>query len=127
MLPRICQSPSRQCRRLQRSRTKKHALVPFAFKDDWLAAAAVFKKWTITAKIIPKDKASFTPRADAVHVQKLFQYKVREANEKARLELKTSTSDFCTSEQFDAILPPSLRYISKACGEKILEEIVSSK
>ena len=46
----------------------------FAFKDDWLAAAVVFKKWTITAKIIPKDKASFTPRADAVHVRKLFQY-----------------------------------------------------
>ena len=43
-------------------------------KDDWLAAAAVLKKWTIIAKIIPKDKASFTPRADAVHVQKLFQY-----------------------------------------------------
>jgi hypothetical protein len=45
-----------------------------AFKDDWLAAAAVFK---ITAKIIPKDKASFTPRADGVHVQRLFQYEVR--------------------------------------------------
>jgi hypothetical protein len=38
-----------------------------------------------------------------------------EANEKARLELKASTSDFCTSKPFGAIIPPSLRYISKAC------------
>ena len=48
----------------------------FAFKDDWFAAAAFFKKWTIIAKIIPKDKASFTPRTDAVPVQKLFQYAI---------------------------------------------------
>ena len=73
------------------------------------------------------NKVPLVHSADTVYVQKLFQDAVREANEKARLELKASTSDFFTSEQFDAIFPPSLRYISKACEEEILEEIVSRK
>ena len=121
----VAQSP------VQKTATLKGKEAPsrsFAFKDDW--AAAVFKKWKIAgnvAKIISKDKASLIPIADAVYVQKLFQDAVREANEKARLELKASTSDISTSEQFDAIFPPSLRYISKACEEEILEEIVSRK
>ena len=39
-------------------------------------ADAITGLWTIIAKIIPKDKASFTPRTDAVPVQKLFQYAI---------------------------------------------------
>jgi hypothetical protein len=77
-----------------------------------------FKKWRIIPKEIPKNEACLIHSADAVFEQKAFQDAVREANEKARLELKASTSDFCTSEQFDVIFPPSLR---KAYEEDILE------
>lgn len=57
--------------------------------------------------------------------EKLFWAAVREVNEKSLPELKGSTSDLYTSEQFEAIFS-SLRYISKACEEEILE-IVSRK
>ena len=57
-------------------------------------------------------------------MRKVFQDAVREANEKARLELEASTSDFCTSEQFDVIFAQSLRYINKAYEEEILEETI---
>ncbi|KAF8344586.1 hypothetical protein F5887DRAFT_1203881 [Amanita rubescens] len=46
-----------------------------------------------------------------------------EANEKARQELKASTANFCTSEQFDAMFPPNIRYISKAWEEEISEKV----
>src|SRR6266576_276839 len=68
---------------------------------------------------ITKDKRSLLPNADAEYMQKLlhhaaFLVAVMEANEKARQELKASTANFCTSEQFDAMFTPNLQYISKA-------------
>ena len=95
-----------------------------AFKDGWLAAAAVFKKWKITGNVAKKAKVSPIPSADAAYVQELFQNAVWAANRIARLELKASTSDFCTTEQFEVTFPPSLQYISKACEEEILENIL---
>ena len=94
------------------------------FKDGWLAAAAVFKKWKTTGSVAKKDKASPIPSADAAYVQELFQNAVWAANRIARLELKASTSGFCTAEQFDVTFPPSLQYISKACEKEILENIL---
>src|SRR6266576_5898267 len=90
---------------------------PSAFKDGWLATAAVFKKWKrqIAGKIT-KDKRSLLPNADAEYVQKLlhhaaFLIAVTEANEKARQELKASTANFCTTEHFDTMFPPNLQYM----------------
>ena len=86
---------------MQKTQTVKDKEVltrPLGFEDDWLVSTAVFKKWRITAKKIWEDKLCLVPSANAVFVQKDA---AREANEKARLELKPSTSDFCTSEQFD--------------------------
>ena len=102
---------------------------PSAFKDGWLATAAVFKKWKrqIAGKIT-KDKRSLLPHADAEYMQKLLHHAAflvasLEANEKARQELKASTANFCTSEQFDAMFPPNLQYISKAWEDEISEKI----
>jgi hypothetical protein len=102
---------------------------PSAFKDGWLATAAVFKKWKkqIAGKIT-KDKRSILPDADAEYMQRLLHHAAFlvasvEANEKARQELKTSTASFCTSEQFDAMFPPNLQYISKAWEEEISEKV----
>ena len=57
---------------------------------------------------ITKDKRSLLPNAGMEYMQRLLHHSaflvaVREANEKARQELKTSTVDFCPPEQFDAI------------------------
>ena len=51
----IFQLPSHQCRRLQRSRTKKYALVPLRSRTIGLRLPQ-----SSSAKIIPEDKASFT-------------------------------------------------------------------
>src|SRR6266576_3771938 len=108
----VAQSPV-----LEDKETRAH---PSALKDGCLATTAVFKKWKrqIAGKIT-KDKRSLLPNADAEYMQKLlhhaaFLVAVMEANEKARQELKASTANFCTSEQFDAMFTPNLQYISKA-------------
>ena len=117
----VAQSPV-----LEDKETRAH---PSALKDGWLATTAVFKKWKrqIAGKIT-KDKRSLLPNADAEYMQKLlhhaaFLVAVMEANEKARQELKASTANFCTSEQFDAMFPPNLQYISKAWEDEISEKI----
>ena len=64
----VAQSPVQKTATLK---DKEARCRSFAFKDDWFTVAAVFKKWKNTsnvAKIIAKDKASFTPGAGAVHV-----------------------------------------------------------
>ncbi|KAF8344595.1 hypothetical protein F5887DRAFT_1159447 [Amanita rubescens] len=111
---------------LEEKETRDH---PSASKDGWLATTAVFKKWKkqIAGKIA-KDKRSVLPDADAEHMQKLLHHAAflvasLEANEKARQELKASTANFCTSEQFDAMFPPNVRYISKAWEEEISEKV----
>ncbi len=90
---------------------------PSAFKEGWLATATVFKKWKrqIAGKLT-KDKRSLLPHADAEYMQKLLHHAAflvasLEANEKARQELKASTANFCTSEQFDTMFPPNLQYM----------------
>jgi hypothetical protein len=102
---------------------------PSTSKDGWLATAALFKKWKkqIAGKIT-KDKRSVLPNADAEYMQKLLHHAAFlvasvEANEKARQELRASTTNVCTSEQFDAMFPPNVRYISKAWEEEISEKV----
>ncbi|KAF8344591.1 hypothetical protein F5887DRAFT_1159444 [Amanita rubescens] len=111
---------------LEEKETRDH---PSASKDGWLATTAVFKKWKkqIAGKIT-RDKRSVLPDADAERMQKLLHHAAflvasLEANEKARQELKASTANFCTSEQFDAMFPPNVRYISKAWEEEISEKV----
>ena len=111
---------------LEEKETRDH---PSAFKDGWLATASVFKKWKkqIAAKIT-KDKRSLLPNADTEYMQRLLHHAAflvasLEANEKARQELKASTANVCTSEQFEATFPPNLQYISKAWEDEISEKI----
>ena len=105
---------------------EKEARDPSASKNGW---AAVFKKWKrkMSGKIT-KDKRSVLPDADAEYMQRLlhraaFLVASLEANEKARQELKASTANICTSEQFEVTFPRNLQYISKACEDEISEKV----
>ena len=85
------------------------------------AAAAVFKKRKRqVAMKITKDKRSLLPNAGMEYMQRLLHHSaflvaVREANEKARQELKTSTVDFSSN------LTQFLQYIGKAWEDEISE------
>ena len=120
----VVQSPV-QKKTMETLKDKEARTPSLAFKAGWPAAAAVFKKWKITGNFVAKKaKVSPIPSADAAYVQELFQNAVWAANRIARLELKASTSGFCTAEQFEVTFPPSLQYISKACEKEILENIL---
>ena len=98
----VAQSPVQKTATLKGKEARSPSL---AFKDSWLAAAAVFKKWKITGNVAKKAKVSPIPSADAAYVQELFQNAVWATNRIARLELKASTLDFCTAEQFEVTFP----------------------
>ena len=91
-----------------------------------LALPAVLKKWKVrTAKKIRKEKV---PDAETEYMKKLLHraaYLVafQEENEEARLRLKTPVTTHCSSEEFEAIFPPSLLYISKRRAQGISDNL----
>ena len=98
-------------------------------KERRLALLAILKKWKIrAAKKISRDKIPLVPDADADYMRKLLHHAAyliafQEENEKARQELKAPAMDYCTSEEFDAIFPPSLQYISRTWAKEISDNV----
>jgi hypothetical protein len=98
-------------------------------KERRLVLPAILKKWKVrVAKKMSKDKIPLDPGADAEYMKRLLHraaYLVafQEENEKARQELKAPAMDYCTSEEFDAMFPPSLRYISRGWAEEISDNV----
>jgi hypothetical protein len=98
-------------------------------KERRLALLAILKKWKVrAAKKISKDKIPLVPGADADYMKKLLHHAAyliafQEENEKVRQELKAPAMDYYTSEEFDAIFPPFLQYISRAWAEEISDNV----
>ena len=98
-------------------------------KERRLALLAILKKWKVrAAKKLSKDKIPLVPGADADYMKKLLHHAAyliafQEENEKARQALKAPAMDYYTSEEFDAMFPPSLQYISRAWAEEISDNV----
>ena len=98
-------------------------------KERRLVLLAILKKWKVrVAKKISKDKIPLVPGADAEYMKKLLHHAAnlvafQEENEKTRQELKRPAMDYYTSEEFDAMFPPSLQYISRGWAKEISDNV----